>query len=146
MTRVIRASDLTILYSFTGSGTKEFTVGNNFDTEVFFRRELPDGTVIMRTLPATQRINFGNNGVVPLFYGAEVQLAQSADVSAIKTVIDTYLDAAISTRLPTSSYVAPDNASITDIETKVDAIPAALTIINNGVKKSSLLIPHTDNI
>jgi hypothetical protein len=112
VTRVIRASDNTVLYSFTGSGEKEFTTGANFDVPVYFRREDAGGTVLMRTLPATQRLNFGDNGAVSLFYGAEVQLAQSSEVLAIKASIDAYLDAAISSRLAATSYTAPDNAGI----------------------------------
>ncbi len=103
VTRVIRVSDNTVLYSFTGSGVKEFTVGSNFDVPVYFRREDAGGTVLMRTLPATQRLNFGNNGIVSLFYGSEVQLAQASDVSAIKAAVDSYLDAAISSRLAASA-------------------------------------------
>jgi hypothetical protein len=100
--KVMRFSDDAVLYTFTGAGEKSFTVGANFDVEVYFRRETSGGTVFMRTLPETQRINFGNNGTVSLFYGAEVQLAQSSDVSAIKAAVDAYLDAAISSRLPTA--------------------------------------------
>jgi hypothetical protein len=112
MVRIVRASDLTVLYSFTGSGAKEFAVGENFDVDVFFRRELPDGTVVMRTLPATQKLTFGDNGTVSLFYGSEVQLAQSPDVTAMKATIDAYLDVAISTRLATIA------------QTNIDAIQA----------------------
>jgi hypothetical protein len=109
--KVMRFSDDAVLYTFTGAGEKSFTVGANFDTEVYFRRETSGGTVLMRTLPATQRVNFGNNGFVALFYGAEVQLAQSSDVTAIKAVVDAYLDVAVSTRLATSGYTTPPTAS-----------------------------------
>jgi len=105
--KVLRASDDTVLYSFTGSGVKEFTVGANFDVPVYFCREDSLGNLLMKTTPATQRINFGDNGTVSLFYGAEVQLAQSADVSAIKAAVDAYLDVAVSTRLASSAYTAP---------------------------------------
>jgi hypothetical protein len=121
---VVRFSDNAVLYTFTGAGEKSFTVGANFDTEVYFRRETSTGTVLMRTLPATQRINFGVNGFVALFYGAEVQLAQSSEVLNIKAAVDAYLDVAVSTR----------------------ASRADLTVVNDGVKKSSLLIPHADNL
>ena len=107
VTKIMRASDNTELYSFTGSGTKEFTVGANFNVEVYFRREDSGGTVLMRTLPETQSLNFGNNGSVPLFYGMEVQLAQASDVAAIKATVDAYLDATISSRLAAASYKDP---------------------------------------
>jgi hypothetical protein len=111
--KVMRFSDDAVLYTFTGAGEQSFAVGANFDTEVYFRRETSTGTVLMRTLPATQRVNFGNNGFVALFYGAEVQLAQSSDVTAIKAAVDAYLDVAVSTRLAAASYTAPDNAGVT---------------------------------
>ena len=107
---IVRVSDGTELYTFTGSGTKSFTVGANFDTEVYFRRELASGTILMRTLPATQRLNFGNNGIVPMFYGAEVQLAQASTLDALDALIQSRLDVAVSTRLATSAYTAPTAA------------------------------------
>jgi hypothetical protein len=110
--KILRFSDDAVLYTFTGAGEKSFTVGANFDTEVYFRRETSTGTVLMRTLPATQRVNFGNNGFVALFYGAEVQLAQSSEVLSIKAAVDAYLDVAVSTRLAAVSYTAPDNAGV----------------------------------
>jgi hypothetical protein len=112
------------LYSFTGGGQHDLDVGANFNEEVFFVRENAAGTVLMRSLPATKILGYGNLGEVNLFYGEEVQLAQSSDVAAIKTLVDAYLDASISSR-----------ASVTD-----------LTVVNNGVKNASLLIPHTGNI
>jgi hypothetical protein len=93
-----RASDNAVLYTFTGSGTKTFTVGNNYNVEVYFCREDSTGTVLMRTLPKTYRITFGDNGSIPLFYGDEVQLAQVSEILAIKTKVDAFLDATISSR------------------------------------------------
>ena len=107
VTKVIRVSDSTVLYTFTGSGTKSFTVGANFNTEVYLRRELAGGTVLMVTLPTTQRVNFGNNGTVALFYGSEIQLAQSSAVDAINTLVTARLDATVTSRLATAGYTAP---------------------------------------
>jgi hypothetical protein len=104
---MIRASDNVVLYSFTGAGQFSFTVGANFDTEVYLRRELAGGTVLMRTLPQTFRVNFGNNGTIPLFYGAEIQLAQSSSVDVIAALVAARLDAAVSSRLATAGYTAP---------------------------------------
>jgi hypothetical protein len=117
---ITRASDMTDLYTFTGGGAKSFTVGANFDVPVFFRRVDNTGVVLMRTLPATQKLNFGDNGTVSMFYGAEVQLAQSSEVLAIKTLVDAYLDVAISTRLATAGYTAPNNAGIAAISTTLE--------------------------
>jgi hypothetical protein len=119
--KVIRLSDNTVLYTFTGAGEKSFTVGANFDTEVYFQRENSSGTVLMRTLPETQRINFGNNGTVSLFYGAEVQLAQSSEVSAIKAKTD---------NLPASP------ASVSDIPTAVQVADTVLRRSTANVEAS----------
>lgn len=129
---ITRASDMTDLYTFTGGGLKEFTVGANFDVPVFFRRVDSSGVVLMRTLPATQKLNFGDNGTVSLFYGAEVQLAQSSDVTAMKATIDAYLDVAVSTRLATAGYTAPNNAGIAAISTTLEGtIDANIVRVNN---------------
>jgi hypothetical protein len=98
ITRVMRASDDVELYAFTGGGVKEFEVGANFGVDVYFKRENASGTVLMRTTSSTYRLSFGDNGVVPLFYGAEVQLAQSPEVLAIKALIEAKLDVVLSTR------------------------------------------------
>jgi hypothetical protein len=109
--KVMRFSDDAVLYTFTGAGEKSFTVGANFDVEVYFRRETSGGTVLMRTLPDTQRINFGNNGTVSLFYGSEVQLAQASTLASLDALIQSRLDVAVSSRLPT----ATPNVNLTSI-------------------------------
>jgi hypothetical protein len=126
--RVIRASDNTVLYSFTGGGVKEFTVGANFDVPCYFRREDSGGTVLMRTLPATQRLNFGNNGIVSLFYGAQVQLAQASTLAALDALIQARLDVAVSTREAESAAAAravTAQAEHDATQTAIAAIPAA---------------------
>jgi hypothetical protein len=112
------------LYSFTGGGLHNFDVAANFGEEVFFVREDSVGTVLMRSLPFTQFLGYGNLGEVNLFYGEEVQLAQSSQVAEIKAKVDAYLDVAISSRLAASAYVTPDNTSITAIKAKTDNLPA----------------------
>lgn len=59
-----------------------------------------------------------DNGTVALFYGAEIQLAQSADVASIKAVVDAYLDATISSRASQTTANA--------IKSNTDLIPATL--------------------
>ena len=122
--KIVRFSDDAVLYTFTGSGTKTFTMGANYDAEVYLVRENSGSIVLMQTLPVTFNLKFGGNGTFPLFYGAEIQLAQNSDITAIKNIVDTYLNASISSRASTSD----------------------LTVVNEGVKKASLLIPHTVNI
>lgn len=95
---VVRISDETVLYTFTGSGTKDFQIGSNYNTECYLKRKDSGGTVLMRTLPKTIFLKFGSNGTCPLFYGDEVQLAESGDVALIKSAVDAYLDATISSR------------------------------------------------
>jgi len=87
---------------------------------VFFVRENATGTVLMRSLPSTQILGYGNLGEINLFYGDEVQLAQSSQVDAIKAAVDTYLDVAVSSRL---------------------AATASTTL--DGIKKNTDLIPGT---
>lgn len=101
--KIVRNSDDTVLYTFTGSGTKTFTMGANYDTEVYLQREDSGSTVLMRTLPVTFNLKFGSNGTFALFYGAEVQLAQSSEVGLIKEKVDLYLDATVSSRATQTS-------------------------------------------
>ena len=92
------------------------------------------------------------------YVGNQIQLAtdapqliennQKLDELILKT--DTKLDVKISTRLAAADYVEPDNDGIADANTKLDALntdlTADLTIINNGVKKASILVPHQTNL
>jgi len=126
--RIVRNSDNVVLYSFTGGGTFQFTVAANFDEVVYFRREDAGGTVLMRTLPATQRVNFGDNGIVSLFYGSEVQLAQASTLAALDALIQARLDVAVSTREAESAAAAralTAQAEHDATQSAVAAIPAA---------------------
>jgi len=83
------------------------------------------------------------NYLVALFFGAQVQLAQSAEVTQINQKVnelslkvDTNLDVKVSTRATLSQIEGS-----TILGKKVD-----LEVINNGVKKSSILVPHTQNL
>jgi len=91
------------LYTFTGGGLHELNVGANFGEEVFFVREDSSGTVLMRSLPVTQLLGYGDLGEVDLFYGAEVQLAQASTLAALDELIRDRLDAAITTRASASA-------------------------------------------
>jgi hypothetical protein len=67
----------------------------------------------------------------------------SAELADIQTTVD---------GIPTDTYTIPDySAELADIQTAVDAIDTdslidELEIINEGVKKSSLIVPHTTNL
>lgn len=108
------------LYSFTGGGVHEFNVGTNFNEEVYFVRENSAGTVLMRSLPYTQKLGYGNLGKVNLFYGEEIQLAQASTLETLNDLVEARLDAAISSRLANTA------------DTKLD-----------GIKKNTDLIPGT---
>lgn len=116
--KVKRASDHAVLYTFTGSGLKEFDCGANFNTPVYFDREDSTNFLLMRTYPTTQNLLYGYNGTVNLFYGSEVQLANSSDVALIKAKTDAYLDATISSRCSQTTGNA--------IKGNTDLIPATL--------------------
>lgn len=89
----------TMIYEFTGSGTKDFTVGANYNEEVYLVRVTSTDEIIVSTRSTPFNLTLGNNGSYPLFAGSEVQLAQATDVTAIKALVDAYLDAAISSRV-----------------------------------------------
>jgi len=62
--------------------------------------------------------------------GASVSVdvaAVKADTGSIKTTVDTNLNATVSSRLPTSGYTAPDNATIGTINTKIGT-PAGASV------------------
>ena len=73
-----------------------------------------------------------------------------SDVTAIKTPVTTNLDAAISSRLPTSGYTAPDNTSIgtiltrTDVATSTRLAPAGITSLQSDV--TAIKTPVTTNL
>lgn len=124
--RIRRLSDLNMdppvnLYSFTGGGLHEFNVAANFNEEVFFVREDSSGTVLMRSLPSTKILGFGNLGEINLFYGDEVQLAQASTLASLNNLVTARLDAAISTRLAATSQTTLDA-----IKTNTNLIPGTL--------------------
>lgn len=112
----------TVLYEFTGSGTFSFSAAANFLNEIYIVRYSSSDQIIMSTRSTPSVLVLGDNGVRSLFSGDEIQLAQVADITAIKTLVDTYLDAAISSRLAAIDYTAPDNTNIGLIKTKVDTL------------------------
>jgi len=124
--RIRRLSDLGAeppvnLYSFTGGGVHDLDVGANFNEEVFFVREDSTGTVLMRSLPFTQKLGYGNLGEINLFYGEEIQLAQASTLTTLNQLVEDRLDVAISTRLANTADTKLDG-----IKKNTDLIPGAL--------------------
>jgi hypothetical protein len=77
------------------------------------------------------------------------------NAAQVRTELTTELariDVATSTRLATAGYTAPANSDITAIKAKTDNLPAQpasrgeVSVVNEGVKKASLLVPHTGNL
>lgn len=118
VTRVKRVSDDTTLYSFTGGGVKNLDVSANFGTEVYFVRENATTTVLMRSLPYTQILSYGNLGAVNLFYGEEIQLAQASTLTSLNDLVTLYLDATITSRLAATAQTTLD-----DIKKNTNLIP-----------------------
>lgn len=79
----------------------------------------------------------------------KVQTLQNADLSGVATQAS--VDA-LGAPLQASNYTAPDNAGIAAIKAKTDNIPSNpasrdhLITVNDGVKKASLLVPHSDDL
>ncbi|HYV60164.1 MAG TPA: hypothetical protein VFA62_08850 [Acidimicrobiia bacterium] len=95
--------------------------------------------------------------------GAPTGASVSADVAAVKSDTGTLtsrltagratnldnLDALVSSRLPTSSYTAPDNASVAAIKTKTDNLPtdpASNTQVNTRLATSGYTAPDNASI
>jgi hypothetical protein len=72
-------TDDTELYVLTGTGVKDFYVGDNYGKDVYFIRNNSSGRILMTTYPDTVTLKYGDNGSVDLYYGSEVQLANASD-------------------------------------------------------------------
>lgn len=104
ITTMYLSADNSTISTFTGSGQWDFAGASYFAQDVYFIRRTSGGDVIYNTVSSPTTLTVGDNGYLDLFVGEEIQLAEVADVSAIKAVVDAYLDAAISSRLaPTVS-------------------------------------------
>lgn len=77
---IIKASDDSVLYTFTGTGTYDFYVGPNFEIPVYFKRYIfVDGaySLIVNTQYTSQKLVLGFNGSILLYTGSEVQTAST---------------------------------------------------------------------
>jgi hypothetical protein len=97
------SSDDSLIYTFTGSGLKSFAASSYFQQNVYFIRYNSSAVELMRTEANPISLSLGDNGNVDLFIGAEIQLVEAPDVASIKSLVDLYLDAAISSRAAQSS-------------------------------------------
>jgi hypothetical protein len=84
---VKKASDNTVLYTFTGAGIQDFIIGENYNESVYFIRKDSLNNILMSTIKNPINLTIGNNGIADLFYGAEIQLAESSTVGSISTDI-----------------------------------------------------------
>jgi hypothetical protein len=77
---VIKESDDSVMYTFTGTGTHEFSLGDNFGVEVYFKRyKYVDGAYVLlvNTQYTSQPLGYGDNGSIKLYTGNEVQVAST---------------------------------------------------------------------
>lgn len=82
---ILKDSDDSVLYTFTGTGEHDFFVGSNLDVDVYFKRyKYVDSAYVLlvTTKYTTQKLVLGDNGKVLLYTGNEVQVA-STDTAAI---------------------------------------------------------------
>jgi hypothetical protein len=158
-----KASDNSLLYTFTGSGTKDIDVGINYGTQAYFIRKNSGGIELMRTQATPFTFSIGNLGTFNLFAGAEVQLAESGTVTEIANTMALQATLIpVKTQTDKMQFNAENHivsnvhqlqaGAINDIqdglalEATSQEIKQDLEIINNGVKKASLLIPHAENL
>lgn len=102
---VIKASDNSVLYTFIGTGTHDFYLSTYYQEDVYFKRyKYVDGSYVLlvSTEYETQKLDYGFNGIILLYTGAEVQVA-STDIQAIW---------AYSQRTLTEGFTATDRETI----------------------------------
>lgn len=107
-----------VIATLTGSGDHEFNVGSNVNKKAFFIRKNATGVELMRTQAKPIVLEYGDNGVAYLFYGQEVQLAQSGEVTGFAKTLDS-MDYSIKEFQGSSSLVA----------TKVERLNADLRVV-----------------
>lgn len=153
ITTMYRFSDDQVIDVFVGSGTFQFLASPYFEQDAYFIRRNDLGFEIMRTRSAPQAVILGNNGFVDLFAGAQVQLAQSADVSAIRQIVEAYLDDTISSRLATIDsrldYLDSPISQAGGSGIVVGGAPAFLmtgfNLISGSVSSGSIVDTYTKN-
>lgn len=84
----IYLADGTLIASLLGPGEHEISVGQHIDRDAFLVRRNEAGIELMRTQSSPFTLKYGDNGVMHLFSGQEVQLAQSGEVSGMQEVLN----------------------------------------------------------
>jgi len=107
-----------VISTMTGSGSHEFNVGVNVNKRAYFVRKNSVGVELMRTQSSPIVLEYGDNGLVSLFCGTEIQLAQSGEVTSFAKTLDG-MDYSIKEFKGSSSVVA----------TKVEALNDTLRIV-----------------
>ena len=96
-TMYLDSSDASIA-TFTSSGAQTFSgSATYFGQDIYFIRRTSGAVVIVSTKSTPITMTIGDNGDIALFSGAEIQLAQSTDVTELKAYVETYLDVVMST-------------------------------------------------
>jgi hypothetical protein len=126
-----------------------------------------DGQMLLNAI--AQAIGNENIDQIALVAAIRADMERSGGkITQIQTKVDTLvnyddtaLEAKVDATLKAADYVIPDNDTVTIINTKLDElagdeydpatdslkkIKGGLSVVNNGVKKASLEIPHTDSI
>ena len=85
-TDIVRIYDTSdnLLYTFTGGGLQPFAIGDNLGVSAYIVRKNASAVEIMRTETTPFTLTFGDNGEYDLYAGAEIQLAESPDVTIMK--------------------------------------------------------------
>jgi len=102
---VIKASDDSVMYTFTGTGTHEFSLGSNYGVDVYFKRyKFVDNAYVLlvNTQYTSQSLDYGFNGSIKLYTGNEVQTA-STDPATIWNY---------STRTTTEGFTSSDRDTL----------------------------------
>jgi hypothetical protein len=134
-----KASDNSLIASRTGPGSFAIAPANVGVSAYFVR--LSGSNTVMSTITAPVTLTTGVNPDVPLYAGAEVQVAQAARIEQLPTLAQieastllakeatvatkasqTSVDAIPTTPLLAANYTAPDNTSITAIKAKTDTL------------------------
>jgi hypothetical protein len=139
-----KASDNSLIATRTGAGS--FAVSpSNVGVAVYFERKT-GSNLVMSTITTPVTLTSGVNTPVPLYAGAEVQVAQAPRIdllptaAQIRTELATELarvDATISSRLASASYTAPDNTSVAAIKVKTDNLPASPAAVGSEMNLTS---------
>jgi hypothetical protein len=84
-----KSSDDSLLDSFVGDGVKSIYVGDLFDNQAYFVRKTSADVTMCSTSYSPITLTIGNNGVIKLYMGEEIQVAGYSIIDTINTKVDT---------------------------------------------------------